>query len=81
MGDEIKKQTFKLLSYNDFIVTLNKCLNSGKIKELDVIPLTNYSTSVILTNSLKELYKKEVPKNYYGNVEFDFEWEINLNHE
>jgi hypothetical protein len=83
MDNEIKKpkvRKFKSLTHDDFIVTLNKGLNSGRIKELGIVPLTTNSATV-LTNSLKELYKKEVPKNYYGYVEYDFEWEINLNHE
>lgn len=73
-------RTFKSLTYNDFIGTVNQGLNSGRIKELGIVPLTSNSATV-LTNSLKEVYKKEVPRNYYGNIEYDFEWEINLNNE
>lgn len=83
MDNEIKKpkvRNFKLLTHNDFIGIVNQGLNSGKIKELGIVPLTTNSATV-LTNSLNEIYKKEVPKNYYGYVEYDFEWEINLNHE
>lgn len=83
MDNEIKKpkvRNFKLLTHNDFIGIVNQGLNSGKIKELGIVPLTTNSATV-LTNSLNEIYKKEVPKNYYGYVECDFEWEFNLNYE
>lgn len=81
--DDINKpivRTFKSLTYNDFIGTVNQGLNSGRIKELGIVPLTTNSATV-LTNSLNEIYKKEVPKNYYGYVKCDFEWEIHLNNE
>ena len=69
-------RTFKSLTYNDFIGTINQGLNSGRIKELGIIPLTTNSATV-LTNALKEVYyRKEVPKSYYGAIEFDFEWEL-----
>ena len=83
MDNEIKKpkvRNFKSLTHNDFIGIVNQGLNSGKIKELGIVPLTTNSATV-LTNSLNEIYKKEVPKNYYGYVECDFEWEFNLNYE
>ena len=81
--DDINKpivRTFKSLTYNDFIGTVNQGLNSGRIKELGIVHLTTNSATV-LTNSLNEIYKKEVPKNYYDYVKCDFEWEINLNNE
>lgn len=72
-------RTFKSLTYNDFIGTVNQGLNSGRIKELGIIPLTTNSATV-LTNSLKEVYfGKEVPKSYYSKIEFDFEWELKNN--
>jgi hypothetical protein len=72
-------RTCKLLTYNDFIGTVNQGLNSGRIKELGIIPLTTNSATV-LTNSLKEVYfGKEVPKSYYREIEFDFEWELKNN--
>jgi hypothetical protein len=72
-------RTCKLLTYNDFICTKNQLLNSGRIKELGIIPLTTNSATV-LTNSLKEVYyRKEVPKSYYSEIEFDFEWELKNN--
>lgn len=73
-------RTFQKLTHDDFIGAINQGLNSGRIKKLGIIPLTTNSATV-LTNSLNEIYKKEVPKNYYGYVEYDFEWEINLNYE
>ena len=80
--DDIDKpivRTFKSLTYDDFIGTVNQGLNSGRIKELGIVPLTTYSATV-LTNSLKEVYyRKEVPKSYYGEIEFDFEWELKNN--
>ena len=80
--DDIDKpivRTFKSLTYDDFIGTVNQGLNSGRIKELGIVPLTTYSATV-LTNSLKEVYyRKEVPKSYYGEIEFDLEWEVKLN--
>lgn len=80
--DDINKpivRTFKSLTYDDFIGTVNQGLNSGRIKELGIVPLTTYSATV-LTNSLKEVYyRKEVPKSYYGEIEFDFEWELKNN--
>ena len=79
--DDIKRpivRTFQMLTHDDFIGTVNQGLNSGRIKELGIIPLTTNSATV-LTNSLNEIYKKEVPRNYYGNIEYDFEWEIKLN--
>lgn len=80
--DEINRpivRTFKSLTYNDFIGTVNQGLNSGRIKELGIIPLTTNSATV-LTNSLKEVYyRKKVPKSYYGEIEFDFEWELKNN--
>lgn len=82
MDNKIKKpkvRNFKLLTHNDFIGIVNQGLNSGRIKELGIVPLTTNSATV-LTTSLKEVYYgKEVPKNYYS--EFNFEWEINLNNE
>ncbi len=75
MDNEIKKpkvRNFKSLTHDDFIGIVNQGLNSGRIKELGIVPLTTNSATV-LTNSLKEVYKKEVPKNYYGNIEYDFE--------
>lgn len=81
--DDINKpivRTFKSLTYNDFIGTVNQGLNSSRIKELGIVPLTTNSATV-LTKSLNEIYKKEVPKNYYDYVKCDFEWEINLNNE
>lgn len=83
MDNEIKKpkvRKFKSLTHDDFIGIVNQGLNSGKIKELGIVPLTTNS-AIVLTNSLNEIYKKEVPRNYYGNIEYDFEWEINLNYE
>ena len=72
-------RTFKSLTYNDFIGTVNQGLNSGRIKELGIVPLTSNSATV-LTNSLKEVYyRKEVPKSYYSEIEFDFEWELKNN--
>ena len=72
-------RTFKSLTYNDFIGIVNQGLNSGRIKELGIIPLTTNSATV-LTNSLKEVYyRKEVPKSYYSEIEFDLEWEVKLN--
>lgn len=72
-------RTFKMLTHDDFIGTVNQGLNSGRIKELGIIPLTTNSATV-LTNSLKEVYyRKEVPKSYYGEIEFDFEWELKNN--
>ena len=80
--DDINKpivRTFKSLTYNDFIGTVNQGLNSGRIKELGIIPLTTNSATV-LTNALKEVYyRKEVPKSYYSEIEFDFEWELKNN--
>ena len=71
--------TFKSLTHDDFIVTINQLLNSGRIKKLGIIPLTANSATV-LTNSLKEIYYgKEVPKNYYSEIKFDFEWELKNN--
>ena len=79
MDNEIKKpkvRKFKSLTHDDFIGIVNQGLNSGKIKELGIVPLTTNSATV-LTNSLKEVYfGKEVPKSYYGKIEFDFEWEL-----
>ena len=83
MDNEIKKpkvRKFKSLTHDDFIGIVNQGLNSGKIKELGIVPLTTNS-AIVLTNSLNEIYKKEVPRNDYGNIEYDFEWEINLNYE
>lgn len=83
MDNEIKKpkvRKFKSLTHDDFIGIVNQGLNSGRIKELGIVPLTTNSATV-LTNSLNEIYKKEVPKNYYDYVKCDFEWEINLNNE
>jgi hypothetical protein len=72
-------RTFKRLTYNDFIETVNQGLNSGRIKELGIIPLTTNSATV-LTNTLKEVYsRKKVPKSYYSEIEFDFEWELKNN--
>lgn len=72
-------RTFQMLTHDDFIGTVNQGLNSGRIKELGIIPLTTNSATV-LTNSLKEVYsRKEVPKSYYGKIEFDFEWELKNN--
>ena len=80
--DDINKpiaRTFQRLTHNDFISAINQGLNSGRIKELGIIPLTTNSATV-LTNSLKEVYyRKEVPKSYYGEIEFDLEWEVKLN--
>ena len=71
-------RTFKRLTHDDFIGTVNQGLNSGRIKELGIIPLTTNSATV-LTNSLKEVYyRKEVPKSYYGEIEFDLEWEVKM---
>ena len=71
-------RTFKMLTHDDFIGTVNQGLNSGRIKELGIIPLTTNSATV-LTNSLKEVYyRKEVPKSYYGEIEFDLEWEVKM---
>ena len=72
-------RTLQMLAHDDFIGTVNQGLNSGRIKELGIIPLTTNSATV-LTNSLKEVYfGKEVPKSYYGKIEFDFEWELKNN--
>ena len=71
-------RTFQMLAHDDFIGTVNQGLNSGRIKELGIIPLTTNSATV-LTNSLKEVYyRKEVPKSYYGEIEFDLEWEVKM---
>lgn len=84
MDNEIKKpkvRKFKSLTHDDFIGIVNQGLNSGRIKELGIVPLTT-NAATVLTNSLKEVYyRKEVPKNYYGYVECDFECEFNLNYE
>jgi hypothetical protein len=72
-------RTCKSLTYNDFNYTKNQLLNSGRIKEIGIVPLTTNSATV-LTNSLKEVYyRKEVPKSYYSKIEFDFEWELKNN--
>ena len=72
-------RTFQKLTHDDFIGAINQGLNSGRIKKLGIIPLTTNSATV-LTNSLKEVYyRKEVPKSYYGEIEFDFEWELKNN--
>ena len=72
-------RTFQMLTHDDFIATVNQGLNSGRIKELGIVPLTTNSATV-LTNALKEVYyKKEVPKSYYSEIEFDFEWELKNN--
>ena len=69
-------RTFQRLTHDDFIGTINQGINSGRIKELGIIPLTTNSATY-LTNALKEVYyRKEVPKSYYGEIEFDFEWEL-----
>lgn len=71
-------RTFQKLTHDDFIGALNQGLNSGRIKKLGIIPLTTNSATV-LTNSLKEVYyRKEVPKSYYGEIEFDLEWEVKM---
>lgn len=71
-------RTFQKLTHDDFIGVLNQGLNSGRIKKLGIIPLTTNSATV-LTNSLKEVYyRKEVPKSYYGEIEFDLEWEVKM---
>lgn len=70
MDNEIKKpkvRKFKSLTHDDFIGIVNQGLNSGRIKELGIVPLTT-NAATVLTNSLNEIYKKEVPKNYYGYV-------------
>ena len=72
-------RTFKSLSYNDFIGIVNEGLNSGRIKKLGIIPLTNYSATTIITNTLSEMCKKKVPKSHYSEIEFDLEWEVKLN--
>lgn len=71
-------RTFQRLTHDDFIGAINQGLNSGRIKKLGIIPLTTNSATV-LTNSLKEVYyRKEVPKSYYGEIEFDLEWEVKM---
>lgn len=71
-------RTFQKLTHDDFIGAINQGLNSGRIKKLGIIPLTTNSATV-LTNSLKEVYyRKEVPKSYYGEIEFDLEWEVKM---
>lgn len=71
-------RTFRRATTDDFQSCWNNLRNSGKIKELGIIPLTNYSATTIITNTLSEMYKKKVPKSYYGEINFDFNWELKL---
>ena len=76
--DNLNRPIVRIFSSTDTKKSFNSLRNSGRIKELGIIPMVNNPT--ILTNSLSEIYKKEIPRSYYGEIKFDFNWELKLNY-